>query len=48
MQGFLFSKARPPEDIPALVAGSLEHSPPLQPFLIDPQMSFRLNPAEAN
>jgi diguanylate cyclase (GGDEF)-like protein len=48
MQGFLFSKARPPEDIPALVAGSLVHSPPLQPFLIDPQMSFRLNPAEAN
>jgi diguanylate cyclase (GGDEF)-like protein len=48
MQGFLFSKARPPEDIPALVAGSLEHSPPLQPFLTDPQMSFRLKTAEAN
>jgi diguanylate cyclase (GGDEF)-like protein len=48
MQGFLFSKARPPEDIPALVAGSLEHSPPLQPFPIDPQMSFRPKMAEAN
>jgi diguanylate cyclase (GGDEF)-like protein len=48
MQGFLFSKARPPEDIPALVAGSLERSPPLQPFLIDPQMPFRLKTAEAN
>jgi diguanylate cyclase (GGDEF)-like protein len=48
MQGFLFSKARPPEDIPALVAGSLERSPPLQPFLIDPQMPFRLKAAEAN
>jgi EAL domain-containing protein (putative c-di-GMP-specific phosphodiesterase class I) len=40
MQGFLFSKARLPEDIPALVAQSLKSSPPLQPALIDAQMSF--------
>ena len=46
MQGFLFSKARLPEDIPALVAQSLKSSPPLQPALIDAQMSFE--PAKAS
>jgi diguanylate cyclase (GGDEF)-like protein len=47
MQGFLFSKARLPEDIPALVAQSLQPSPPLQPALIDASLSFGPETAEA-
>ncbi len=33
MQGFLFSKPVPPEDIPGLLRTSLSVSPPLQPLL---------------
>ena len=32
MQGFLFSKPVPPEDIPGLLRTSLSVSPPLQPL----------------
>jgi hypothetical protein len=41
MQGFLFSKPVPPEEIPGLLRPALSVSPPLQPL----QESV---PAEAN
>ena len=45
MQGFLFSRARPPEEIPSLVGATWQPSPPLQPGQIDARLPGDAKPA---